>query len=110
MSTRKVLLVALLCSALSTLVYAQANGSLSGTVADKTGGVLTGASVKVTSQETGLTRDAKTDDSGHFLIPLLPVSVYTIHVWISHHSRQRDRRSCGAVLPASWGHVPPGRE
>lgn len=80
MSTRKVLLVALLCSALSTLVYAQANGSLSGTVADKTGGVLTGASVKVTSQETGLTRDAKTDDSGHFLIPLLPVSVYTIHV------------------------------
>ncbi len=26
------------------------------------------------------TRDAKTDDSGHYLVPLLPVSVYTIHV------------------------------
>jgi hypothetical protein len=82
MSTRKVLLVALtlLCFALSSLVYGQANGSLSGTVADKTGGVLTGATVKITSQATGLQRDAKTDDSGHYLVPLLPVSVYTIHV------------------------------
>ena len=82
MSTRKVLLVALalLCFALSPLVYGQANGSLSGTVADKTGGVLTGATVKITSQTTGLQRDAKTDDSGHYLVPLLPVSIYTIHV------------------------------
>jgi hypothetical protein len=82
MSTRKVLLVALalLCFALSSLVYGQANGSLSGTVADKTGGVLTGATVKITSQATGLQRDTKTDDSGHYLVPLLPVSIYTIHV------------------------------
>ncbi|MGC2246951.1 MAG: carboxypeptidase-like regulatory domain-containing protein, partial [Terriglobales bacterium] len=82
MSTRKVLLVAfaLLCFGLSPLVYGQANGSLSGTVADKTGGVITGATVKITSQATGLERDTKTDDSGHYLVPLLPVSMYTIHV------------------------------
>src|ERR1700722_9009249 len=82
MSTKKVQLVALiiLCFALSSLVHGQANGSLSGTVADKTGGVITGASVKITSQATGLQRDAKTDDSGHYLVPLLPVSIYTIHV------------------------------
>ena len=82
MSTKKVLLIALalLCFALSSLVYGQANGSLSGTVADKTGGVLTGATVKITSQATGLQREAKTDDSGHYLVPLLPVSIYTIHV------------------------------
>jgi len=82
MSNRKVLAVALLCLvlSLSSFVFAQANGSLSGTVADKTGGVLTGATVKITSQETGLTRDARTDDSGHYLVPLLPVSIYTIHV------------------------------
>src|SRR5580658_5790124 len=31
-------------------------------------------------QSTGLTREAKTDDSGHYLVPLLPVSLFTIHV------------------------------
>ncbi|HTR26649.1 MAG TPA: carboxypeptidase-like regulatory domain-containing protein [Terriglobales bacterium] len=82
MLNRKVLAVALLCLVLSltSLVFAQANGSLSGTVADKTGGVLTGATVKVTSQTTGLERETKTDDSGHYLLPLLPVAVFTIHV------------------------------
>ena len=82
MLTNKVLVVALLCFALSLcpFVFAQANGSFSGTVADKTGGVITGATVKITSQTTGLERDTKTDDSGHYLVPLLPVSVFTIHV------------------------------
>ena len=82
MSIRKALLVALLCSVLclSPLVYGQANGSFSGTVADKTGSVITGATVKITSQGTGLVREAKTDDSGHYLVPLLPVAFYTIHV------------------------------
>ncbi len=32
------------------------------------------------SQSTGLARDTKTDDSGHYLVPLLPVSDYTIRV------------------------------
>src|ERR1700733_827867 len=82
MLTRRLLVVAsaLICLTLSPLVYGQANGSLSGTVADKTGGVLTGATVKITSQANGLERTAKTDDSGHYLVPLLPVSIYTIHV------------------------------
>ncbi len=52
----------------------------SGTVADKTGSVIPGASVKITSQGTGLIRDTKTDSSGHYLVPLLPVAFYTIHV------------------------------
>ncbi len=82
MSKRKALLVAVLCSAfsLSSLLYGQANGSLSGTVADKTGSVIAGAAVKITSQETGLTRETKTDGSGHYLVPLLPVAHYTIRV------------------------------
>src|ERR1700690_3206933 len=82
MSTGRALLLAILCSVLSLcpLLYGQANGSLSGTIADKTGSVITGASVKITSQGTGLAREAKTDDSGHYLIPVLPVAVYTIHV------------------------------
>ena len=64
----------------SSQVYSQANGNFSGTVSDKTGSVITGATVKVTSQGTGLTREAKTDDTGHYLIPLLPVAYYTVHV------------------------------
>src|SRR5271157_2153959 len=82
MLKRKALLVAVLCSVLSLcpLLYSQANGSLSGTVADRAGAVISGATVRITSQGTGLTREAKTDGSGHYLVPLLPVSVYTIRV------------------------------
>jgi hypothetical protein len=64
----------------SPLLYSQATGSFSGTVSDKAGAVISGANVRVTSQATGLVREAKTDDSGHYLIPLLPVAVFTIHV------------------------------
>ena len=82
MPKRKTLLVAVLCSVFSLcpLLYSQANGSLSGTVSDKTGSVISGATVKITSQGTGTTRDVKTDDSGHYIAPLLAVSIYTIRV------------------------------
>lgn len=82
MLKRKALVVAVLGSVffLCPLLYSQANGSLSGTVADKTGSVIAGATVKITAQETGLTRETKTDGSGHYLAPLLPVAHYTIRV------------------------------
>jgi hypothetical protein len=82
MLARKALLVAILCSVFSLcpLLYSQANGSFSGTVTDKTGSVIAGAAVTITSQGTGLTRGAKTDGSGHYLVPLLPVAFYTIRV------------------------------
>lgn len=82
MSTKKALLASLLCSVLflCPLMFGQANGTISGTVSDKTGSVITGATVKITSEDTGLVREAKTDDSGHYVAPLLPVSIYTIHV------------------------------
>jgi hypothetical protein len=60
--------------------WAQATGSFSGTVLDKSGSVISGASVKATSQRTGVSREAKTDDAGHYLIPLLPVGMYTLRV------------------------------
>lgn len=82
MLKRKALLAAIVCSVFSLcpLLFGQANGSFSGTVSDKTGSVITGASVTVTSQATGLTRDVKTDGFGHYLVPLLPVSTYTIRL------------------------------
>ena len=53
------LLVAVLCPVffLCPLLYSQANGSLSGNVVDKTGSVIAGASVRIASQATGLTRE-----------------------------------------------------
>src|SRR5580704_15218838 len=62
------------------LIYGQATGSFSGTVSDKTGSVISGATVRAISQSTGLSREAKTDDSGHYLIPLLPVANFAIRV------------------------------
>jgi hypothetical protein len=61
-------------------LYGQASGSFSGTVSDKAGAVIAGATVRATSQDTGLSREAKTDDSGYYLIPLLPVANFTIRV------------------------------
>src|SRR6202050_1978072 len=62
------------------LLYGQANGSFSGTLSNKACAFFAGAAVKATSQDTGLAREAKTDDSGHYLIPLLPVAHYSIRV------------------------------
>jgi Carboxypeptidase regulatory-like domain len=64
----------------ASTVWGQATGSFSGTVLDKTGSPILGATVTATSQGTGISRSAKTDDSGHYLIPLLPVSIYTLRV------------------------------
>src|ERR1700746_3352853 len=83
MFTKKALLVVLFCLMVlsaSPLLFGQANGSFSGTISDKTGSVISGATVKVTSQGTGVSREAKTDDTGHYLIPLLPVAFYTVRI------------------------------
>src|SRR5215470_1019121 len=60
--------------------YGQATGSFLGTVTDKSGSAVAGATVTVTSQGTGATRSAVTDETGHYIVNLLPVSVYTIRV------------------------------
>ena len=69
-----------LMSLMTPLLYGQATGSFSGTVADNAGAVISGATVRIVSEGTGLTRETKTDDSGHYIIPLLPVGFFTIHV------------------------------
>ncbi len=53
MLNRKALLLVFCCFILSTispLLYGQATGSFSGTVTDKTGSVIAGATVRVTAQ------------------------------------------------------------
>src|SRR5215475_7535378 len=84
----------LLLSTISPLLYGQATGSFEGTVSDKTGSVISGATVKITSQGTSAERDAKTDDTGHYLVPLVPIGTYTIRVEAQGFaaSEQRDVR------------------
>ena len=82
MLTKRTLLL-VFCSLLfpiCPLLYGQATGSFFGTVTDKTGSVITAASVRATTQGTGLSRETKTDTTGHYLIPVLPVAEYTIRV------------------------------
>src|SRR6202166_534479 len=71
-------ILGVLCCA--QMARGQATGSFLGVVTDKSGSSISGARVTVTSQATGTSRDATTDDAGHYTINLLPVSVYTIRV------------------------------
>ena len=64
----------------SPAVFGQATGSFSGTVVDKSGAAVQGATVTVTSQSTGVARDTKTDDVGHYVVPLLPAAIFTLRV------------------------------
>jgi len=60
--------------------YAQANGSFLGTVTDKSGSAVVGAKITAVSQETGAVRDTVTNETGHYNLNFMPVSVYTVRV------------------------------
>jgi hypothetical protein len=82
----RILFLAMACLCVlcfSPVVHGQSNGSFSGTVVDKSGSVITGAKITITSQGTGISRDGISDEAGHYLIPLLPVGIYTLHVEFS---------------------------
>ncbi len=53
-------------------------GQIEGLVKDQTGGVLPGATVTATNEETGVTRSAVTGESGSYRLPGLPPGVYTV--------------------------------
>ena len=62
------------------LLYGQATGSISGTVTDASGAPAPLAAVTITAPATGLTRTAKTDEQGIYLVPLLGVGSYNLRV------------------------------
>src|SRR5437660_10024263 len=83
MLTKKSLLVVFFCSILlpvCPLLLGQATGSFSGTVSDNSGAVVAGAKITIIAQATNISREATTDDSGHYLVPLLGVGDYTNRV------------------------------
>lgn len=83
MCCKKAALVTVFCLAFAlaaSSLFGQATGNFSGTVVDRSGSVVPGAAVKATSQDTGIARDTATDDTGHYLINLVPIGTYTIQV------------------------------
>ena len=81
--SKRILFVLMICVTavcFSPVAFGQAIGSFSGTITDKSGSSIAGASVTVTSQGTGVARNAQTDETGHYIVNLLPVGLYTIRV------------------------------
>jgi hypothetical protein len=57
---------------------ATATGILGGTITDPTGGVVPNAAIKITSKETGLTRELKSGQAGLYRFDLLPSGTYQV--------------------------------
>src|SRR6202045_1287424 len=72
--------IALLTASLSLSDAQQITGSISGTVKDNQGALVTNAEIKATNVETGFTRTTKTDNAGVYTIQYLPVGGYTVTV------------------------------
>ncbi|HVQ39023.1 MAG TPA: TonB-dependent receptor [Pyrinomonadaceae bacterium] len=68
-----------LCS-LTALAQSQTTGRIAGSVSDSNGSALPGAEITVTNKATGEVRTIVADDSGHFIVPLLPSGEYSVLV------------------------------
>ena len=58
----------------------QITATLTGTITDQAGSIVPGATVTVTSLETGLTKTATTNEDGQYTIAFLPPGSYNITV------------------------------
>ncbi len=82
MSSRTIVFI-LLFSLLPITAWGQAGagqGSIEGTVTDQAGAVVPGATVTARNVATQLTRAAKTDNTGRYVIPNLPPGDYEVAV------------------------------
>jgi hypothetical protein len=61
----------------AVLLAQSTGGRFTGRVADSTGAVVAGVKVTATNDATGVARDTKTNDSGDYVFPEVPVGDYT---------------------------------
>src|SRR5215831_11356055 len=74
------------------LVQAQVDtGSVAGVVTDASGGVIPGAKVRVTNQETGAQADFVTNSSGFYSAPSLRPGLYSVGVSLAGFRAQETR-------------------
>src|SRR5262249_47808152 len=53
---------------------------IQGTVLDKSGATMSGATVEITSKELGITRSVVSNEEGYFRFDLLPIGRYSVKV------------------------------
>src|SRR5437762_14157405 len=68
----------IVCMAGSPNLWAQATAQISGTAKDQSGAVLPGVEIKVTQTETGISRDAVTNETGSYVLPNLAIGPYRL--------------------------------
>jgi hypothetical protein len=73
-------LILLLFGLYAPSLHAQATASLKGTVTDSTGAAVPGTKVVVHNQATGVEWQTETNSAGNYLVPGLPVGLYTLEV------------------------------
>jgi Carboxypeptidase regulatory-like domain len=78
MRNLRFILGCIILALLGSLVAIAQTGSIQGTVTDKTGAVIDGASVTVTSLDTKATRVVTTSGTGAYTVPNLPAGHYEI--------------------------------
>ncbi len=76
----RALLLSTIIFFLTSSTLAQYGASLEGTVTDKSGAVVGGATVTITNQATGVSRNTVTGDSGFYRITGLPPGRYKVDV------------------------------
>jgi hypothetical protein len=75
----------------------ETTSAIVGAVSDRTGAPVPGAGVTVKNRETGLTRFAKTDDSGRFNFPQLKPGVYSVKVEAAGFEQQQNDNVSAAL-------------
>lgn len=75
-----ILAAALFIAAPSLRAQAGSSGTILGTVTDPAGAILPGAAVSLTNVVSGLNRQTKTDNAGHYQFTNLPPNTYGISV------------------------------
>ncbi len=73
----------LVCLLLGLTVAASAqntSATIAGVVRDPSSGVLTGAKIVITNEETGLKRTVNTNEEGAYRVPFLPIGSYSVRV------------------------------
>jgi len=77
----QVALAALLSLLFSAALLAQRDmGSISGDVLDPNGAVVPGATVNLTEQRTGFSRQTRTNEAGFYVFPAVPARIYQLEV------------------------------
>ena len=80
-----------------------AGGTIQGTVRDESGAALPGVSVSIRNEATGIVRETRTDATGVYKAPLLPVGSYEVAATLQGFATTRrpgQRLTVGAVLDA----------